>query len=245
MLMTQKAHAEGMRALVLYTAWVQDQVQLHPDDDAWKRRSGLLLPLVKGYCSEKAYELLSMSLQVLGGSGYTQDYPMEQYIRDARIDTIYEGTTGIQALDLFFRKIARDQGATAALASEIVGFVQGRTPAIGQGAWMLAAMLDDTQPISGRWWAPRGVDRGRKEEIYKVGLHTNHLLESMAETVIAWLLLRHAEIAVENTDDEPFYVGKVESARWFVRHASPKAAIRSQAAAAEDGTLMDLPIEAF
>jgi alkylation response protein AidB-like acyl-CoA dehydrogenase len=103
MLMTQKAHAEGLRALVLYTAWVQDQVILHPGDDRWERLNDLLLPLVKGYSSEKAYQLLSMSLQVFGGSGYTQDYPMEQYIRDARIDTIYEGTTGIQALDLCFR----------------------------------------------------------------------------------------------------------------------------------------------
>jgi hypothetical protein len=84
MLMTQKAHAEGMRALVLYAAWVQDQARLHPDDDTWERRNDLLLPLVKGYSSEKAYELLSMSLQVFGGSGYTMDYPIEQYIRDAR-----------------------------------------------------------------------------------------------------------------------------------------------------------------
>ncbi len=97
MLMTQKAHAEGLRALVMYTAWVQDQAILHPEDDKWERRSDLLLPLVKGYSSEKAYELLSTSLQVLGGSGYTMDYPIEQYIRDAKIDSIYEGTTGIQA----------------------------------------------------------------------------------------------------------------------------------------------------
>ena len=87
--MTQKAYAEGLRALVMYTAWVQDQVILHPGDDKWERRSDLLLPLVKGYSSEKAYEQLAQSLQVFGGSGYTQDYPIEQYLRDTKIDTIY------------------------------------------------------------------------------------------------------------------------------------------------------------
>jgi hypothetical protein len=249
MLMTQKAHVEGLRALVLYTAWVQDQAILHPDDDRWKRRNDLLLPLVKGYSSEKAYELLSMSLQVLGGSGYTMDYPMEQYIRDARIDTIYEGTTGIQAMDLFFRKIARDQGETlAALAAEIVEFVKGGRdddPLAGERE-LLAQMLDDTQAHLGSMVEYlMGSIRGEREEIYKVGLHTNHLLESMAETVIAWLLLRHAEIALAKIDEEPFYLGKVESARFFVRHVAPKTTTRRTAAAAEDGSLMALPVEAF
>ncbi|MPZ53408.1 MAG: acyl-CoA dehydrogenase, partial [Acidimicrobiia bacterium] len=125
MLLTQKAYSEGMRALWAYAAWTQDQALVHPDDDQWEKREDLLLPLVKGYSSEKAYELLAQSLQVFGGSGYTQDYPIEQYIRDAKIDSVYEGTTGIQALDLFFRKIARDQGATlGAVSNEILEFVK-------------------------------------------------------------------------------------------------------------------------
>jgi alkylation response protein AidB-like acyl-CoA dehydrogenase len=249
MLMTQKAHVEGLRALALYTAWVQDQAILDPDNDKWERRNDLLLPLVKGYSSEKAYELLSMSLQVLGGSGYTMDYPIEQYIRDARIDTIYEGTTGIQAMDLFFRKIARDQGETlAALAAEIVEFVKGGADAdpLAEEREILARMLDDTQAHLGSMVENlMGSIAGEKEEIYKVGLHTNHLLESMAETVISWLMLRQAEVAVEKVDEDPFYRGKMESARWLVRHVAPKAATRRAAAAAEDGSLMDLPVAAF
>lgn len=249
MLMTQKAHVEGLRALVLYTGWVQDQAVLHPDDDKWRRRNGLLLPLVKGYSSEKAYELLSMALQVFGGSGYLQDYPMEQYIRDARIDTIYEGTTGIQALDLFFRKIARDQGETLAVfAAEITEFVKGGADAdpFAEERELLGEMLDDTQAHLGSMVENLMASmRGRSEEIYKVGLQTNYLLESMAETVIAWLLLRHAEIAISKIDDDVFYRGKIESARWFVRHVAPKAATRRQAAEAEDGRLMSLPVEAF
>jgi alkylation response protein AidB-like acyl-CoA dehydrogenase len=249
MLMTQKAHVEGMRALVLYTAWVQDQAILHPDDPKWEKRNDLLLPLVKAYSSEKAYELLSMSLQVMGGSGYTMDYPIEQYIRDARIDTIYEGTTGIQAMDLFFRKVARDQGQTLAdLASEIVEFVKGGDDADPLQAErdLLATMLDDTQAQLGSMVEHLMASMsGDKQEIYMVGLQTNHLLESMAETVIAWLMLRQAEIAIPKMDDGPFYRGKVESARWLIRHVAPKAAVRRAGAEGEDGSLMDVPAEAF
>ena len=249
MLMKQKAYAEGLRALVFYTAWVQDQVQLHPDDDHWKRRNDLLLPMVKGYSSEKAYELLATSMQVFGGSGYTQDYPIEQYIRDAKIDTIYEGTTGIQALDLFFRKIARDQGsALASLAGEIVAFIKGGTDddPLAIEREKLGTILDDAQTQLGSMVEHLMASlAGDKEEIYKVGLQTDALLESLAEVVIAWQMLRHAEIAIEKVDEDPFYRGKVESARWLLNDVAPKVAARRDAAAAEDGSLMDLPVEAF
>ena len=249
MLMKQKAYAEGLRALVFYTAWVQDQIQLHPDDDHWKRRNDLLLPIVKGYSSEKAYELLATSMQVFGGSGYLQDYPIEQYIRDAKIDTIYEGTTGIQALDLFFRKIARDQGsALASLAGEIVAFIKGGSDddQLGIEREKLGTILDDAQTHLGSMVEHLMASlAGDKEEIYKVGLQTDALLESLAEVVIAWQMLGHAEIAIEKVDEDPFYRGKVESARWLLNDVAPKVAARRDAAAAEDGSLMDLPVEAF
>src|SRR6202012_4463240 len=110
MLMLQKAFAEGLRGMVLWTASLQDQIALGAKDLV--ALNDLMLPLIKGYGSEKVYELLAISLQVFGGSGYCQDYPIEQYIRDQKIDSLYEGTTHIQALDLFFRKIARDGGTT-------------------------------------------------------------------------------------------------------------------------------------
>jgi alkylation response protein AidB-like acyl-CoA dehydrogenase len=249
MLMKQKAYAEGLRALVFYAAWVQDQVQLHPGDDLWERRNDLLLPMVKGYSSEKAYELLATSMQVFGGSGYTQDYPIEQYIRDAKIDTIYEGTTGIQALDLFFRKIARDQGsALASLAAEIVEFVKGGTDddPLAVEREKLGTILDDAQAQLGSIVENLMASvAGDKEEIYKVGLHTDALLESLSEVVITWQMLRHAVIAIEKVDEDPFYLGKVESARWLLNDVAPKVAARREAAANEDGSLMDLPVEAF
>jgi hypothetical protein len=249
MLMNLKAYSEGLRALVMYTAWVQDQAQLHPDDDRWERRSDFLLPLVKGYSSETAYHQLADALQVLGGSGFTQDYPLEQYIRDTKIDTIYEGTTGIQALDLFFRKISRDQGNTlAALASEITEFVKGGLgdDPLAEEREKLGRMLDDAQTQLGSMVENLMASfSGESAEIYKVGLHTNALLESLAEVVIAWQLMRHAEIAIGRVEEDPFYAGKVESARWFLRLAGPQVAARREAAAAEDGSLMRVPVEAF
>jgi alkylation response protein AidB-like acyl-CoA dehydrogenase len=249
MLMIQKAHAEGLRALWSYAAYCQDQALVSEDPERWEKRSDFLLPLVKGYSSEKAYELLAMSLQVLGGSGYTQDYPMEQYLRDAKIDTVYEGTTGIQALDLFFRKIARDQGVTVAqLSADITEFVKGGlgSDALSGERERLARMLDDVQAHLGVMVNHAlAAMAGQPSEIYKTGLHATPLLESLAEVVIAWQLLRHAEVAVPGADGDPFLQGKVASARFFVAHTAPKVAARRAAAEAEDGALMELAVEAF
>jgi hypothetical protein len=251
MLMLQKSHAEGLRALLYYTGWVQDQKQRFPDDKTWDKLGDFLLPLVKGYSSEKAYELLATSLQVFGGSGYTQDYPIEQYIRDTKIDTLYEGTTAIQALDLFFRKIARDQGQTlTALAGQVLEMVKGGPEELAVERELLGKALDDTQ---GHLGVMVGQLMGAQQDptgMYKLGLHANTLLESVSEVMIGWLLLRHAEVALHalpdaDSRDVAFYDGKIASARFFARHAFPKAKIRRIAAEQEDGWLMDLPDEAF
>lgn len=253
MLMLQKSYSEGMRALLFYNAWVQDQVYLYPEDESWDRRNDLLLPVIKGYFPEKAYVLLGQSLQVFGGSGFTQDHPIEQYIRDVKIDSLYEGTTGIQALDLFFRKIVKDQGKTLqALLGEILEFVKGGEAGdpFADERELLGEALED---IQGQLNVMVGHAMGYMSdppEIYKVGLHTNHLLESLAEVVIGWRLLRHAEIAVAALDnaeggDAEYYRGKIASARFFALHALPNVSRRRRLAEAEDGALMDLPIEAF
>jgi len=269
MLMTQKAHAEGMRALVMYAGWVQDQAQLAADPssgdgedtdehDRWIAREDLLLPLVKGYCSEKAYELLgSMSLQTFGGSGYTQDYPLEQYIRDAKIDTLYEGTTAIQALDLLFRKIVRDQGATLTwFADQIRAFLKAgpEGDVLADERERLGTALDATQSHLGvlLQHAMASMDDSKRTELYKTGLQSTAFLESLAEVLIGWLLLRQAEVAhdaleagVGSDTDRDFYTGKLAAARFFSRSVLPKAGLRAQVAADEDGALMEVPEAAF
>ncbi len=269
MLMDQKAHAEGMRALVMYAGWVQDQAQLaaHPDTlggedhdehDRWIAREDLLLPLVKGYCSEKAYELLgSHSLQTFGGSGYTQDYPIEQYIRDAKIDTLYEGTTAIQALDLLFRKIVRDQGATLTwFADQIRTFLKAGVDGdpIADERERLGTALDAAQSHLGvlLQHAMASMDESKRQEIYKTGLQSTAFLASLAEVMIGWLLLRQAEVAhdaleagIAGDKDTAFYTGKIAAARHFSRSVLPKVGLRAQVAAEEDGALMEVAAEAF
>jgi len=251
MLMLQKSHVEGLRALLYYAAWVQDQRERFPDDESWAKREDFLLPLVKGYSSEKAYELLATSLQVFGGSGFTQEVPIEQYIRDTKIDTLYEGTTGIQSLDLFFRKIARDQGQTLmALGQEILEMVKGGPEELAAERELLGKALDSTQNHIGVMVSHLMGAQQDPGGLYKLGLHANSLLESVSEVVIGWLLLKHAEVALNalpdaEAKDKAFYEGKIASARFFARHALPKTQIRREAAEAEDGSLMDLPDEAF
>ncbi|MBT8249693.1 MAG: acyl-CoA dehydrogenase [Acidimicrobiia bacterium] len=251
MLMLQKSHVEGMRALLYFTAWVQDQKVRFPEDEAWDALDDLLLPLVKGYSSEKAYELLAQSLQVFGGSGFLQDYPIEQYIRDAKIDTLYEGTTGIQGLDLFFRKIIRDQGQTVTkLAERVLEVVKGGSDEFSVERELLGNALENTQGQIGALVGYAMASQSDPTELYKAGLHTNHLLESLSEVVIGWLLLRHAEIAHEalagsDESDRAFYEGKIASARFFARNVLPAIEHRRRLAETETGWLMDLPTESF
>jgi hypothetical protein len=258
LLMVQKAHAEGMRALMFYTAWGLDQERAHPDDPRWGKLTDLLLPILKGYSSEKSYELLGQSLQVFGGSGFTRDYPLEQYIRDVKIDSLYEGTTAIQALDLFFRKIVRDQARTLmGIAEEILELVKGGDDAFATEREILGRALDDAQAHVGVMVGHAMASVEEPTEIYKVGLHANALLESLAEVVIAWLLLRHAQVADaalseidpaadgDEGTDRAFYEGKIASARFFVAHIAPKVAMRRLAAESEDGGLMAMDDDSF
>src|SRR5215218_3386988 len=156
-LMTQKSFAEAMRSLVLYAASWQDRVMVAEHagerDELAMAVNDLLLPIVKGYGSERSWVLLGTeSLQTFGGSGFLQDYPVEQYVRDAKIDTLYEGTTAIQGQDFFFRKIVKDQGrALGHLAQEIQTFLESQA---GNGRLkvereLLATALEDAQAIVG------------------------------------------------------------------------------------------------
>jgi len=260
MLMQQKAYAEGLRALMLYTATQQDAVQLAAatgdQDAAAAARNDLLLPLVKGVGSERAYETLTLSLQTLGGSGFLQDYPIEQYIRDAKIDSLYEGTTAIQSLDFFFRKIGRDQGATVtALFAEIAAFaaadngngrLKAERAAIAEGLIHVQAALSAMSDFA-------LASLERPEEVYKVGLTSVRFLLAVGDLVIGWLLGRQAEVALRALDDadgladadRDFYTGKLAVAKFFAATVLPR--LESDRKIIEQTTtdLMDVPESAF
>lgn len=262
-LMTQKSFAEAMRALVLYTATWQDRVQMAEHagetDELAAAVNDLLLPIVKGYGSERSWVLLGTeSLQTLGGSGFLQEYPIEQYVRDAKIDTLYEGTTAIQGQDFFFRKIVKDQGrALGHLAKEIESFVaseagNGRLKVERQ---LLATALEDANAIVGHMItdlmsADASAEGGDLRNIYKVGLNTTRLLMALGDVVCGWLLLRQAEVALEKLGGDPgkdkaFYEGKVAAAQFFAHTNLPRLTAERAIAEGIDLSLMDLDEAAF
>ncbi|GAA4916302.1 alkylation response protein AidB-like acyl-CoA dehydrogenase [Nonomuraea thailandensis] len=249
-LMLQKAYAEGMRALVLYTATFQDTLLIDPDDRHAAAMNDLLLPIVKGVGSERSYELLSRSLQTLGGSGYLQDYPIEQYIRDAKIDSLYEGTTAIQGQDLFFRKILRNQGAAiGALLAEINEFAgsEAGNGRLKEERKLLAEAAAEVKAMGDTMagWALGSLET--PTEVYKVGLNTTRLLLALGDLVIGWLLLRQAEVALARLaeGEDPFYQGKVGAASFFAKTVLPRLAAERRVLAATGLELMELPEEAF
>jgi len=263
-LMTQKSYSEALRALVLFTATYQDRAEqaryAGEHDEEAERVNDLLLPLVKGYGSEKSWTLLGTeSLQTFGGSGFLQDYPIEQYVRDAKIDTLYEGTTAIQGQDLFFRKIIKDQGkALGHLADQIQAFVasEAGNGRLKEERALLAKGLEDTQKILGVMGqalmaSNPQAENGDPRNIYKVGLNTSRLLYVLGDVVCSWLMLRQAEVALKrlgedlSPTDQDFYAGKLAAARWFVRSTMPSVRAERVKAELTDLDVMDLPESAF
>jgi alkylation response protein AidB-like acyl-CoA dehydrogenase len=258
LLMLQKAYVEGMRALVLYTSTFQDTMQAAEaegsKDEVASALNDLLLPVVKGVGSERAYEMLTHSLQTLGGSGFLQDYPIEQYVRDAKIDSLYEGTTAIQGMDLYFRKIVRNEGRA-------LGYVLGQVREFaaaeaGNGRLKaeraaLATAADDVEAMVAAMHGFLAASMQQPPEIYRVGLNTTRLLLALGDLIIGWLLARQAEIAQTRLDegaagtDRAFYEGKIGAARFFAATVLPRLATERQLTEATTLDLMDLPEEAF
>ncbi|MEJ7634947.1 acyl-CoA dehydrogenase [Aeromicrobium sp.] len=263
-LLTQKSYAEGLRSLMIYTSTWQDDVMIKEaageDASLSEAINDLLLPLVKGYGSERSWVMLGTeSLQTFGGSGFLQDYPIEQYVRDAKIDTLYEGTTAIQGQDLFFRKIVKNKGAALGYLSEQVKeFAESEA---GNGRLkvereLLATGLEDATAIIGALFedlmASNPADeKGDLKNIYKVGLNTTRLVYVLGDLTVAWLLLRGADVALEklggevSSADKSFYEGKVAAAQFFARNVLPKLAGERAIAENIDDSVMELDEAAF
>jgi hypothetical protein len=256
-LLTQKAYAEGLRAVYLYTAAHQDvaaaEVISGIEGSLAHRVNDLLLPIVKGVGSERAYSVLTESLQTYGGSGYLQDYPIEQYIRDAKIDSLYEGTTAIQAQDFYFRKIARDQGQAL---THVMTKMQESIDAQGHdglvSSWaQFATALGDVQGMVGSLTQYLMGAKEDPTQLYKVGLGSVDFLMAFGDLLIGWLLLDHAEIAQRALDagaaggEKSYYDGKVAVAGFFARTMLPRLTAVRESIAAIDNSVMELAEASF
>jgi len=259
MLMLQKSYAEGMRAVYTYTATFQDAVRAGraagEDVTLAEAVNDLLLPIVKGVGSERASEMLQLSLQTLGGSGYLQDYPIEQYIRDAKIDSLYEGTTAIQSLDLLFRKIFRDNGrALTHVTGEIRAFLDADSGngRLKQERARLATALADVQGMLGALTGGLIASAQDPTNVYLVGQHSVRFLMAVGDLVVGWLLLRQADVSLAaltsgnvSAKDQAFYEGKLGAARFFATTVLPLLTAQRGIVENADNALMDLPEAAF
>ena len=247
MLLTMKSLTEAMRALAFWTSAILDRARKHPDDTERKRCQAmvdLLIPVVKGWSTENGIEVASLGIQVHGGMGFIEETGAAQHLRDARITTIYEGTTGIQANDLVGRKVGREQGRTAlALIAEmdvaakaLVDCKNVHCPPIADRfSSAIARLREATQWISETFGAnPAAVAAG-----------SVYYLKLMGITCGGWMMARSAKIAADQLEagqgDAAFLRGKILTARFYADHILPQA--MSLAAAAMRGAESVLAVE--
>jgi alkylation response protein AidB-like acyl-CoA dehydrogenase len=253
-LMLQKAYAEGLRALYMYAAAHSYEfgVALVPgvEGDLAARVHDLLLPIVKGIGSEKSYQWINESLQIFGGSGFLKDYPIEQYLRDARIDSLYEGTTAIQSLDFVFRKIARDRGvALAHVAGNIAAFIDNISgDRFKAECALLQGALSDVQAMTGTLTTYLLAAERNPTELYKIGLVSVAYLHAIGDLLVAWRLLVQADIAAAALDggaDDSFYRGKLAAASFFAKTILPAISATRVLVENVDTDLMGVDDDAF
>ncbi|MGE0483742.1 MAG: acyl-CoA dehydrogenase [Gammaproteobacteria bacterium] len=245
LLMAQKAAAEGALSLALYCAWLLDRQRV-TDDDAERARLGLLLdiltPIAKSWPSEFCLEGNKHAIQILGGYGYTREFPLERYYRDNRLNAIHEGTHGIQGIDLLGRKVSMQGGAAfaalldeyRATLDEAAGVLEVAEFHAGLGA-AIATLETTTCTL---------VALREGGEINRALANATLYLDAFGHVVIAWMWLRQALVATRALDeatgaDVDFYRGKLRACQYFHRYELPKVAERCALLDRGDDTCLD------
>ncbi len=229
MLMWMKAHVEGLRTLVYYGWHLVDRYETTAEaeeKEKYLNQLELLTPIIKGYGSERGYEVCVQGIQVFGGAGYTRDYPVEAIARDCKITTIFEGCTGIQAADLLGRKLGLKKGA---VYMDLLGRMKAVTAE--------AAVREETADLARRMDA--AVDRlgaialhmgqtAMSDQFRAAFAHSLPFLDAMGDVVMGWMLLWRATVAAEKIAgakkrDRLFYEGQIRTAEFFIRTILPGA----------------------
>jgi len=253
MLLDMKARVEGIRALVVKLTMHIDRANATSDKTEIEYHQGqvdLLVPLLKAYGSDQGFQICATAIQVFGGAGFLKDWPVEQYCRDSKIFSIYEGTNHIQSMDLVGRKLMQRGGANVQAFGKDVGvFVAANKEhgALKESIAVLAQAMEALTATGGKFMQWFGG--GRME---MVPASANRFLEMMSETVVGWLLLEQAVIAeaaaaklAADHPDRAFYEGKIYAARFFALNVLPTVAAKAQMIAREDRSVLDIPIGGF
>jgi len=246
MLLTSRAYTEAGRAFTTWTALLIDREHAHPDAQVREEATelmALLTPVVKAFITDNAFLTINECLQVFGGHGYIAEWGVEQYARDCRINMIYEGTNGIQALDLLGRKVLPDGGAKfgrfAALVEDFIADCGGRAELL-EFTGPLAETLRDVAAVT------RELGARAREDANEVGAASVPYLRLMGHLVYAWLWARMARAALEHSGgDDGFHAAKLATARFYFARLLPETAMLLRQARAGAATLMTLPAEAF
>ena len=255
MLLDMKSKVEGVRALAIKLSVHQDFVAvLKGKDDAkaayHQGQVDLLVPLVKSYGSDQGFRVCETAIQVYGGAGYTRDYPVEQYCRDAKIFSIYEGTNHIQAMDLVARKLGQAGGSNLqAFFADVGKFVaeHGAHASLGSDVKRLGKAQESLMSSAMQLltWSQTG-------HLERVPLYANRFLDMMAETTVAWLLLDGARLAAEKlkqvAEDHPdhaFYAGKIAAATFYARNTLPGVEEKARQIVDSDASALEIPDAGF
>ena len=251
MLMNLKSLTEGMRALV-YQAYFLEDIAVHGSDEEERKKAHqrveLITPLVKGYCGDRIFEMGRDAIQILGGYGFTKEYPMEQYTRDCKILSIWDGTAFIQSADLVGRKLNMSKGKVFGdWIAEVMGFIQKNSAdqTFGPEIAILKEALQTIIELAanyGRYF--------KEGKLNLVPFTSTRFLDSMAEVAIAYLLLDQGLIAQGRLDkggideaDKIFYSGKIETVRYYCRNFLPQVFGRARIIRMEDTSAINIPEE--
>jgi hypothetical protein len=241
MLLTARAYAEGGRALAIYTALLVDKELSHPDEDVRKDAAdevALLTPIVKAFLTDNGWIATSHCMQVFGGHGYITEWGMEQYVRDARINMIYEGTNTIQSLDLLGRKVLGDNGAKLKkFGKRIAAFIEdeGVNEAMQEFVNPLADLGDKVTKLT--------TELGMKafQNPDEVGAAAVDYLRVVGHMVFAYCFARMAKVALEKQNSgDPFYVAKLATARFYFAKLLPETASLIRTARAGAAPMMNV-----
>ncbi len=265
MLLWMKSHMEGMRSLVYYTAYLFDKVACTTDEaekTACNDLIELLTPIIKSYCTDRGFEATVLAMQVYGGYGYTADYPVERLMRDSKINSIYEGTNGIQAMDLLGRKMGMKKGM---VFMQFMGEVQKIiakakvTPGLAEVAGELEKSLNRLGEVA------MYMGKTAMSADFKVAFSfASPFLEVMGDVVMAWMLLWRATVArpaldklvgdaqgaerldkIQKNKNAAFYEGQIKSAEYFIQAILPVTNGRMDAIQAGSKAVVDIPEVAF
>ena len=251
-LLTMKAYVDGMRSLLYYVGILDDRKETAESDEEKARLQGmidLLIPVAKGYVTDRSFEMCSLGLQVYGGYGYIRDYPMEQLLRDCRITMIYEGTNGIQAMDLLGRKLGLNQGKPI---MDLLGEIQ-KTLARAKGVERLTGLVDRVEKAVNRL-GETALHLGQtamSSKVLNAFAFAHPFMDVCGDVILAWLHLWRATVAVAAQEkgakkkDADFYEGQVKSAEFFIHTILPVTHGKMKAILETNGVAVEIADAAF